>query len=295
MKKASGRLARKLQRGASLVNAGLSTAVQTVLGAATADRCDSFEKCCSDAPCPTEQQCNNVGSLRFRCCAQTACVGNRDAQALEKLLGWFSEERPRKAWFPPPVIAFQNSRCNLRARQMFRPFFLYAAVVLQTGCHIFWEWLAKCVGWNSVEFWESRDQQKSCGRELFVAACDSCCFATRENSLLDSQRWQFLTSDSRIKAYMSLQCQRNEAHVCKRSDERKRLYPKARTRRLVNGFVHDLRAPQLHMFCQKLTVCCPHLPLCLLPLLPKKPKRGFHQPSANVFIVFTCRVVTCRR
>ena len=94
---------------------------------------------------------------------RTDGVGNRDAQALEKLLGWFSEERPQKAWFPPPVIAFQNwsTRCNLRARQMFRPFFLYAAVVLQTGARIFWEWPAKCVGWNSVEIPEFRDQPKS--------------------------------------------------------------------------------------------------------------------------------------
>ena len=40
VKTLSGRLARKLQRSASLVNAGLSKQIQTVLDAATVDRCD---------------------------------------------------------------------------------------------------------------------------------------------------------------------------------------------------------------------------------------------------------------
>ena len=40
VKTLSGRLARKLQRSASLVNAGLSKDIQTVLDAATVDRCD---------------------------------------------------------------------------------------------------------------------------------------------------------------------------------------------------------------------------------------------------------------
>ena len=39
VKTLSGRLARKLQRSASLVNAGLSKQIQTVLDAATVDRC----------------------------------------------------------------------------------------------------------------------------------------------------------------------------------------------------------------------------------------------------------------
>ena len=54
VKTLSERLARKLQRSASLVNAGLSKNIQTVLDAATVDRCDSVEICCSDAPCLTE-------------------------------------------------------------------------------------------------------------------------------------------------------------------------------------------------------------------------------------------------
>ena len=48
-----GRLARKLQRGASLVNADLSAAIQTVLGAAT-DQCDSVDICCCACDCHTE-------------------------------------------------------------------------------------------------------------------------------------------------------------------------------------------------------------------------------------------------
>ena len=49
-----GRLARKLQRGASLVNADLSAAIQTVVGAATADRCDSVDICCCACDCLSE-------------------------------------------------------------------------------------------------------------------------------------------------------------------------------------------------------------------------------------------------
>ena len=37
-------------------------------------------------------------------------------------------------------------------------------------------------------------------------------------------------------------------HVWKQTSEGKREYPSAMIRRLVNGFVHDLRPPQLHMF-----------------------------------------------
>ena len=41
---------------------------------------------------------------------------------------------------------------------------------------------------------------------------------------------------------------RNHEHVWKRTNEGNREYPVAMIRRLVNGFVHDLRPPQLHMF-----------------------------------------------
>ena len=177
-------------------------------------------------------------------------VGNHNAQTREKLLGWFSEKRPRKAWFSQLVIAHQNNstRCSFRTRQNFRKFFEYAAAVLQFGGHMYWEWFVKCAGWSSVEMRDFRAQQKSCGREVFMTACDSCCFAKRENNLLEHHRWQFLTSDPRFKEYMSLQCHGNHEHVWKQIHEGKREYPVAMIRRLVNGFVHDLRPPQLHMF-----------------------------------------------
>ena len=60
-----------------------------------------------------------------------------------------------------------------------------------------------------VELREFRAQQKSCGRKLFMTACDSCFFAKKENNLLERHRWQFLTSDPRFKEYMGLQCQGN--------------------------------------------------------------------------------------
>ena len=43
-------------------------------------------------------------------------------------------------------------------------------------------------------------------------------------------------------------CQKNHEHVWKQTHGGKREYPVAMIRRLVNGFVHDLHPPQLHMF-----------------------------------------------
>ena len=139
VKTLSGRLARKLQRSASLVNAGLSKQIQTVLDAATVDRCDFVEICCSDVPCLTEaMQRRGLSSFSL---LRSDGVGNHDAQTREKIFGWLTEKRSQKAWLSPPVIAHQNNstRCRLRARQIFRQFFGYAAAVLQSGGHIYWE------------------------------------------------------------------------------------------------------------------------------------------------------------
>ena len=145
-------------------------------------RCDFVGICFSDAPCLTEaMQRRGLSSFSL---LRSDGVGNHDAQTREKMLSWLSEKRPQKAWFSPPVITHQNNstRCSLRSRQMFRKFFVYAAEVLRGGGHIYWEWPAKCIGWSSVELREFRAQQKSCGRELFMTACDSCFFAKRKQS-----------------------------------------------------------------------------------------------------------------
>ena len=184
VKTLSGRLARKLQRSASLVNAGLSKQIQTVLDAATDDRCDFVEICCSDVPCLTEaMQRRGLSSFSL---LRSDGVGNHDAQTREKIFGWLTEKRPQKAWLSPPVVTHQNSwtRCSLRSRQIFRQFFEYAAAVLNNGGHIYWEWPAKCIGWSSVELREFRAQQKSCGRELFMTACDSCFFAKKRKQFV---------------------------------------------------------------------------------------------------------------
>ena len=165
----SGRMARKVQRSASLVNAGLSKQIQTVLDAATVDRCDFLEICCSDVPCLTEaMQRRGLSSFSL---LRSDGVGNHDAKTREKKFRWLSEKRPQKAWLSPPVVTHQNNstRCSLRSRQIFRQFFEYAALVLSNDGHIYWEWPAKCIGWSSVELREFRAQQKSCGREFF---CD---------------------------------------------------------------------------------------------------------------------------
>ena len=139
VKTLSGRLARKLQRSASLVNAGLSKQIQTVLDAATVDRCDFVEICCSDVPCLTEaMQRRGLSSFSL---LRSDVVGNHDAQTREKNFGWFTEKRPQNAWLSPPVVTHQNNstRCSLRSRQIFRQFFEYAAAVLSNGGHIYWE------------------------------------------------------------------------------------------------------------------------------------------------------------
>ena len=90
VKTLSGRLARKLQRSASLVNAGLSKQIQTVLDAATVDRCDFVEICCSDVPCLTEaMQRRGLSSFAL---LRSDGVGNHDAQTREKILSWLSEK-----------------------------------------------------------------------------------------------------------------------------------------------------------------------------------------------------------
>ena len=124
VKMLSGRLARKLQRSASLVNAGVSKQIQTVLDAATVDRCDFVEICCSDVPCLTETvQRRGLSSFSL---LRSDGVGNHDAQTREKIFSWLTEKRPQKAWLPPPVVTHQNNstRCSLRSRQIFRQFFL---------------------------------------------------------------------------------------------------------------------------------------------------------------------------
>ena len=120
VKTLSGRLARKLQRSASLVNAGLSKQIQTVLDAATVDRRDFVEIWCSDAPCLTEaMQRRGLSSFSL---LRSDGVGNHDAQTREKIFGWLTEKRPQKAWLSPPVVTHQNNstRCSLRSRQIFR-------------------------------------------------------------------------------------------------------------------------------------------------------------------------------
>ena len=181
------------------------------------DRCDFVEICCSDVLRLTEAM-QRRGRSSFSLLRSDG-VGNHDAQTRENIVSWLTEKRPQKAWLSPRVVTHQNNstRCSLRARQIFRQFFVYAAAVLRGGGHIYWEWPAKCIGWSSVELREFRAQQKSCGRKLFMTACDCCFSAKKENNLLERRRWQFLTSDPRFKEFMSLQCQGNHEHVWKQT------------------------------------------------------------------------------
>ena len=117
-----------------------------------------------------------------------------------------------------------------------------------------------------------------------VTACDSCCFAKIENNLLEHHLLQFLTSDPRFKEYMSLQCQGIHEHVWKQIPEGNREYPVAMIRRVVNGFVHDLRPPQLHNFLSEADhLLSVSLAVFVARLLLKKPKIMLRQLNVSVF------------
>ena len=179
VKTLSGRLARKLQRSASPVNVGLSKDIQTVLDAATVDRCDLVEICCSDAPCLTKAM-QRRGSSSFSLLRSDG-VGNHVAETRETILSCFPRNDLRRLgshlWSSLIRTIRHAAVCDRDI--FFDSFFGYAAAVLSGGGHIYWEWPAKCVGWSSVELCEFRAQQKSCGRELFMTACDSCFFAQK--------------------------------------------------------------------------------------------------------------------
>ena len=113
VKTLSGRLARKLQRSASLVNAGLSKQIQTVLDVASVDRCDFVEICCSDVPCLTEAM-QRRGLYSFSLLRSDG-VGNHDAKTREKIPSWLSEKRPQEAWLSSPVVTHQNKFDTLQS------------------------------------------------------------------------------------------------------------------------------------------------------------------------------------
>ena len=133
MKTLSGRLARKLQRSASLVKAGLSKQIQTVLDAATVDRCDFVEIYCSNVPCLTEAvQRRGLSSFSL---LRSDGVRNHDAQTRENIFGWLTEKRPQKAWLSPLVVTHQNKSTRYSLRS--------TAAVLNNGGRICWERPAK--------------------------------------------------------------------------------------------------------------------------------------------------------
>ena len=129
-----------------------------------------------------QKPCNHVGSLRLLFCIQTASettthrhVRSCFAGFLRKDLGRHgSHHRSLRIRIIRHVAVFELYR-------FVRQFFGCAATVLQFGGHIYCEWPAS---WSSVELRDCRAQQKSCGQELFMTACDSCCFCERGFALI---------------------------------------------------------------------------------------------------------------
>ena len=181
---------------------------------------------------------------------------------------------------------------------VFREFFGYAAAVLSNGGHIYWEWPAKCIGWSSVELREFRAQQKSCGRELFMTACNSCFFAKREqsvgtSSLAISHTW---SSFQRVlESPVSRKSRtRVETNIWRKENIHLQWFEGWWTVLfMISVFLSST------CFCLKLIVFYPHLPKFLLHHLLKKPKRIFPQRNVNVFeswyIVSTFLVVMFQR
>ena len=91
--------------------------------------------------------------------------------------------------------------------------------------------IGKCIGWSSVELREFRAQHKSCCRELW-------------NVIVGNFSHLILVSKStRVSSVKEI------TNTCgNKHQKEEREYPSAMIRRLVNGFVHDLRLPQFDMF-----------------------------------------------
>ena len=133
--------------------------------------------------------------------------------------------------------------------KIFRQFFEYLAAVLQFRGRIYWEWPAKCAGWSSVELRDFGAQQKIYGRDLFLTACDSCSFAKEKticwNIIVGNSADPILVSKSTWVSSVTESRTRVENEHMRVSE---RESPVAMIRRLVDGFVHDLRPRQLRMF-----------------------------------------------
>ena len=67
-----------------------------------------------------------------------------------------------------------------------------------------------------------------------------------KNNLLERHRWEFLTLIFVSKIHGSTVSRKSRTRV--ETNIRRKEDPSAMIRRLVNGFVHELRPPQLHMF-----------------------------------------------
>ena len=141
-----------------------------------------------------------------------------------------------------------------------------AASVLQADGHIFWEWPAWSAGWNTVELRDFRDQQQCRGRELYLAACDSCGFAKRETNC-----WKI--ADGKLSLLMIASRNTLVSNVKgtililgEQLTQEGRAYPVAMVRRLVNGLrsgspataaSHVLDRSRQYPDCFLLTHCLP--------------------------------------
>ena len=139
MKTLSGRLARKLQRSASLANAGLSKQIQTVLDAATVDRCDLVEICCSDVPCLTEaMQRRGLSSFSLLRSDGVEITMQRHVRGF--LAGSPRNDLRRLGSHLRSLIIRTSRHAAVSVRDIFfDSFFGYAAAVLRGGGHIYWE------------------------------------------------------------------------------------------------------------------------------------------------------------
>ena len=172
-----------------------------------------------------------MGSLRFHCCAQTATE-------LERSVVYASCD-----CISEPFYTLQSLSWTF-----FRQFFFLCR-------SSFANWWAHLLGMA----------REMCRLELSRAARFqsspekvrwriNCLWLRVTRAVLRAEMticWNIIGGKSSLptlgsKSTLSLQCQRNHAHVCKRSDEGNRVSG-CDDSRLVTDFVHDLGHPQLHM------------------------------------------------
>ena len=208
----------------------LSKQIQMVLDAGTDDRCAFVEICDSDFPCLTEaMQQRGISSSSL---LRSDGVGNHDAQTREKLLGWFSEQRLQKSLsdrFFDSFLSMPQQSCNLvvtfigNGLQSVTTGRLSSCVILKLSRKVV---LENCL-WQRLILASSRKQTTICWN-IIVGNSSHSILVSKSTWVSTVKEITNMCGNEHMKARECIGLQWFEGWV--------------------NGFVHDLRPPQLHIF-----------------------------------------------